>query len=76
MLQDLRSGINNLEKDILKIINKQITFRLGASFTIGSYVIPGECLNTISQSIGNDVNLSIDVSEKIIEGIKDKKLLI
>jgi len=76
LLQDLRSGINNLEKDILKIINKQITFRLGASFTIGSYVIPGECLNTISQSIGNDVNLSIDVSEKIIEGIKDKKLLI
>jgi DNA-binding transcriptional LysR family regulator len=69
----LEKCINSLEKDILKIINKQITFRLGASFTIGSYVIPGECLNTISQSIGNDVNLSIDVSEKIIEGIKDKK---
>ncbi len=35
----LEKCINNLEKDILKIINKQITFRLGASFTIGSYVI-------------------------------------
>ncbi len=64
--RDLEKCINSLERDILKIINKQITFRLGASFTIGSYVIPGECLNRISESIGNDVNLSIDVSEKIL----------
>lgn len=69
----LEKAINNLEKDILKIINKEMTFRLAASFTIGSYVIPGECLNTISESIGNDVNLSIDTSDKIIQGIKDRK---
>ncbi|MCH9740559.1 MAG: LysR family transcriptional regulator [Epsilonproteobacteria bacterium] len=69
----LEKSINNLEKDILKIINKEMTFRLGASFTIGSYVIPGECLNTISESIGNDVNLSIDNSDKIIQGIRDRK---
>jgi DNA-binding transcriptional LysR family regulator len=69
----LEKAINILEKDVLKIINKEMTFRLAASFTIGSYVIPGECLNTISESIGNDVNLSIDVSEKIVQGIKDRK---
>lgn len=69
----LEKCINTLEKDVLKIINKEMTFRLAASFTIGSYVIPGECLNTISQTINNDVNLSIDVSDKIIAGIKDKK---
>ncbi len=69
----LEKCINILEKDVLKIINKEMTFRLAASFTIGSYVIPGECLNTISQSIGNDVHLSIDVSDKIIEGLKDRK---
>ncbi len=69
----LEKCINNLEKDILKIINKKITFRLAASFTIGSYIIPGECLNTISQNIGNDINLSIDTSDKIIQGLKDKK---
>ena len=69
----LEKCINNLEKDVLKIINKEMTFRLAASFTIGSYVIPGECLNTISNSINNDINLSIDVSDKIIEGVKDKK---
>jgi DNA-binding transcriptional LysR family regulator len=69
----LEKCINILEKDVLKIMNKEMTFRLAASFTIGSYVIPGECLNTISESINNDVNLSIDVSDKIIQGIKDKK---
>ncbi len=69
----LEKCINILEKDVLKIINKEMTFRLAASFTIGSYVIPGECLNTISESIGNDVNLSINVSDKIIRGLKDKK---
>jgi DNA-binding transcriptional LysR family regulator len=69
----LEKSINSLEKDVLKIINKKMTFRLGASFTIGSYVIPGECLNTISETIGNDINLSIDLSEKIINGIKDRK---
>jgi DNA-binding transcriptional LysR family regulator len=69
----LEKCINILEKDVLKIINKEMTFRLAASFTIGSYVIPGECLNTISESIGNDVNLSINVSDKIIKGLKDKK---
>jgi DNA-binding transcriptional LysR family regulator len=69
----LEKAINSLERDVLKIINKEMTFRLGASFTIGSYVIPGECLNTLAENIGNDVNLSIDSSDKIIAGIKDKK---
>jgi DNA-binding transcriptional LysR family regulator len=69
----LEKCINTLEKDVLKIIKKEMTFRLAASFTIGSYVIPGECLNTISESINNDINLSIDVSDKIIAGVKDKK---
>ncbi|SFV66039.1 Chromosome initiation inhibitor [hydrothermal vent metagenome] len=70
----LEKAINSLEKDVLKIIDKEMTFRLGASFTIGSYVIPGECLNTISETIGNDINLSIDLSEKIIAGLKDRRL--
>jgi len=69
----LEKCINSLEKDVLKIMNKEMTFRLAASFTIGSYVIPGECLNTISESINNDVNLSIAVSDEIIQGLKDKK---
>jgi len=70
----LEKEINSSEKDILKIINKEMTFRLGASYTIGTYVIPGECLNEMSEAINNDVNLSIDVSDSIIQKLKDRKL--
>jgi len=70
----LEKEIHSAEKDILKIINKEMTFRLGASYTIGTYVIPGECLNAMSKAINNDVNLSIDVSAKIIEQLKERKL--
>jgi DNA-binding transcriptional LysR family regulator len=70
----LEKEINASEKDILKIINKEMTFRLGASYTIGTYVIPGECLNAMSEAINNDVNLSIDLSDAIIQKLKDRKL--
>ena len=70
----LEKEINSSEKDILKIINKEMTFRLGASYTIGTYVIPGECLNAMSEAISNDVNLSIDVSDSIVQKLKDRKL--
>lgn len=70
----LEKEINMAEKDILKIINKEITFRLGASYTIGTYVIPGQCLNTIGKAINNDIKLSVDMSDKIVQKIKDRKL--
>jgi len=73
VVAQLEKSIMSLEKDVLKIINKEMTFRLAASYTIGSYVIPGECLNSISESIGNDVTLSIDTTDKIIQGLKDRK---
>ena len=73
VVTQLEKSIHALEKDVLKIIKKEMTFRLGASFTIGSYVIPGKCLNSISEGIGNDVTLNIDVSEKIVQGLKEHK---
>jgi len=73
VVTQLEKSIISLEKDVLKIIKKEMTFRLAASYTIGSYVIPGECLNSIGESIGNDVTLSIDVTDKIIQGLKERK---
>jgi len=70
----LEKEIHGSERDILKIINKEMTFRLGASYTIGTYVIPGECLNAMSEAISNDVNLSIDVSDAIVTKLKERKL--
>jgi len=66
--------IHETEADILRIINKKITFRLGTSFTIGNYVLPGECLNTLSQVINNDVKLTIDISSNIVQMVKERKL--
>jgi len=70
----LEKEIHEAEKDVLKIINKEMTFRLGASFTIGTYIIPGECLNTMGKAINNDINLSIDLSDNIVAKLKDRKL--
>jgi DNA-binding transcriptional LysR family regulator len=70
----LEKEILSSEQDILKIINKEITFKLGASYTIGAYIIPGQCLNTIGEAINNSVNLDIDLSDNIIEKLKDRKL--
>jgi len=73
VVTQLEKSILTLEKDVLKIIKKEMTFRLAASYTIGSYVIPGECLNSIGDSISNDVTLSIETSDAIVEGLKERK---
>ena len=70
----MEKEINASAKDILKIINKKMTFRLGASSTIGTYVIHEECLTAMSESINNDVNLSMDSSDTIVQKLKDRKL--
>jgi len=70
----LEKEIHSAERDVLKIINNEMTFRLGASYTIGTYVVPGECLNAMGQAINNDVNLSIDMSAQIVEKLKERKL--
>jgi len=70
----IEKEIVSSEQDILKIINKEITFKLGASYTIGTYIIPGQCLNTIGEAINNSVNLDIDLSDNIVQKIKDRKI--
>jgi len=70
----IEKEINASAKSILKIMNKKMTFRLGASSTIGTYVIHEECLTAMSESINNDVNLSMDSSDTIVQKLKDRKL--
>jgi LysR family transcriptional regulator, transcriptional activator of the cysJI operon len=74
LVSRLEKAIHVAEQDLLKIINKEMTFRIGASFTIGNYVVPGECLNTIGGAINNDINLSIENTPLIIEKLKERKL--
>ena len=71
---ELESAVVQAENKILKIIDKDITFNLGASFTIGNYILPGECLQEIKKSIGNDVKLTIEVSKVIVERLKERSI--
>ncbi len=70
----MEKEINASAKSILKIINKKMIFKLGVSSTIGRYIIPGECLTAMSELINNDVNLSIDYSDAIVQKLKDRML--
>jgi len=69
----LSKAILSAEKDLLKIINKDFTFVMGASFTIGNYLLP-PYLNSIKDKIKNEVYVKVDTDERIVEAIRDKKI--
>jgi len=70
----LEKCISAAENETLRIINKKITFKLGTSYIIGNYVIPGACLNTMSEVIQNDIKLQIDPSRDIVDMLKRKEI--
>ncbi len=74
IITKLEKAIQVAEKDLLRIVDNEITFRIGASYTIGTYVIPGQCLNDLKETIHNDVSLSLGSSQNIIDQLRDKKL--
>ncbi len=73
VMMKLEKCIYNAEKEMLKVINKEITFVMGASFTIGNYILP-IYLNKIKEKVKNNILLKIDLSRNIIELLEDKKI--
>ena len=71
--QKIEKVIANGEKELFKIINKDITFIFGASTAIGNYILP-TFLNDIKAKINNDVSVNIASSAKSIEALRDKKV--
>ena len=69
----LNKCVQNVEKEVIKIMNKELTFIIGASFTIGNYVTPVN-LKGIKEVIKNDVSVQIDLSEQILTLLQDKKI--
>ncbi len=65
--------INNAEKDMIRLINKDMVFIIGASFMIGNYILP-EFLNKIQEEINNEVMIKVDDSTSITEQLIDKKV--
>jgi len=66
--------VGNAERDLMKIINKKITFKIGASFTIGNFIIPGKCLNNIKNAIRNDVQVKVELSKQVVDDILNKQI--
>lgn len=69
----LDKAITSSEKEILKIMNKEFTFVMGASTTIGNYILPSY-LSAIKNKIGNEIFLNVGLSDEIIEQLEDKKI--
>ncbi|MGB5919432.1 LysR family transcriptional regulator [Arcobacter sp.] len=71
--QKIERTVSNCEKELLKIMNKDITFMFGASFIIGNYILP-RFLNQLKRDIHNDVSINVSVSHKTIADLLDKKI--
>lgn len=71
--QKLEKCVLTAEKDLLDIVNKNITFIFGASFVIGNYILP-TFLNEIKTKINNDVSVNVALSSEVIGQLKDKKI--
>ncbi len=71
--QKIEKTVSSAEQDLLKIINKNITFIFGASHVIGNYILP-TFLNEIKEKIDNDVSINVGNSSEVIEQLKDKTI--
>ncbi len=69
----LEKFITSAEREMLRLVNKKTTFIMGASPTIGHFVLPN-FLNEMKSGINNDIMLKIDNSEAITELLLDKKI--
>ena len=69
----LSKAIRQAEKEIIKIVNKEFTFRIGSSFTIGHYLIPRH-VEKIKEQIENDVFITIDKSKRVIDMLVDRNI--
>lgn len=69
----LEKAIANSEKELLKIINKDFTFVMGASYAIGNYILPSY-IGAIKDKIDNEVHMHVALSAEIIEQLEDKKI--
>jgi len=69
----LEKHLLNAEREMLRLVNKEVIFVLGASPVIGNYILPN-FLNDIQAAIKNNVMLKVDNSAEITEKLLDKKI--
>lgn len=69
----LEKCITNTEKELLKVIDKKIALQIGASGTIGNYILPA-IHQKINENLGNEVIINIGKSRDLIEDLIEKKI--
>jgi len=69
----LEKSILNAEKDMIRIINKEFVFIMGASYVIGNYILP-DFLTQIEENIDNQVMIKVNDSNIITTEVLDKKV--
>ncbi len=70
--QRISKCIQSAEQDLFRIVNKELTFILGTSFTIGNYVLP-HVIQELKNIVKNDILIKVDVSERVVDSVLDKK---
>lgn len=69
----LEKCIASTEKELLKVINKKIALQIGASGTIGNYILPS-IHDKINENLGNEVIINIGRSKVLIDDLLEKKI--
>ena len=69
----LEKQIISAEREMLRLVNKELIFILGASPVIGNYILP-DFLNDIQEAIKNNVMLRVDNAGEITEKLIDRKV--
>jgi LysR family transcriptional regulator, transcriptional activator of the cysJI operon len=68
----LEKCLQSSEKEIIKVINKELNFNISASYTIGTYILP-EHLSNIKSSILNEVFINIKKSAAAVDDLLTEK---
>lgn len=72
IVQRIEKCIQHGEREVLKIINKELNFLISASFTVGNYILPNY-LGHMKSSIANEVFVNIKRSEEAIDDLLNEK---
>lgn len=72
-LLKLEKQILATEKEVMRLVNKEMLFVLGASSVIGNYILP-DFLNDIQDAISNSVMVRVATSSELSELVLQQKV--
>jgi len=72
IVQKIQKSLISAEKDLLKIINKEILFVFSTSYMIGNYIMP-TMIQTVREQIKNEVMVNVSYSTEAIDDLIEKK---